>query len=994
MREKNPETAVRHRASTWLASRLFSLRPTKPSVHLEGFTKKTSGDGLLKIDALPLDPGNMRGTFKCPARTFVTWQFRPNIALLVLLTATFFLGVRMLSASGPFIEEWPLIAMGRLFVNPYVESTTVRLTDEGLVLSTVSEEGKIRVDEIAPPFEEMKGSRFYFEMDQEDHLYAQSSDGKLAVSIDRGETWESIPRPAGESVARQSPFAVAVGEEVRLLLGGANGVAVGTIEYDSDGTLGVSWKNQFEGKSVTALSVSLDQTRVAIGSEDGEIIVVDDSEVENWLSRAVSSQVSDSAISSVAFDPSGEDHLLSTVLPSDNLEGPLFSSEDGGRNWDNASGIGDARLPNLPVLAISFNLRDDAEERRVGVVNETGLWESVNLRDWHLAESIASDDEGLLLKRISAAKATPAATVKCSFTVSPLSVDIAGDGATSKIRVNANSSTCAWSVARPASGSPLSIVKGASGRGDGEVEVAMAHNSTAKARTAYLTVAGKRITFKQALPTGRPCDPSIPPDSLNRTIGFEKQTLNLNVTAASNCSWSFSATPSGVSFAPAKGSGTKTVKVSVTANSAPIDRAFSINFAGRQYRLTQRARNSSGDGGGGGSTASCTISASPVDFSFAGGSGTVTVKKTAACGSIKLSSSVSWLKLAQTQVSANGESSVKFSVTESSIARAGVIKATATGLNTTSISINQSAPTAPRCTGVRVSAPGTSVPSSGGALQLTIHGTGDCPVSTVRSDQAWARVTNISNTSATIQIDANTSTSARRATVTVTNSASTVSAGSVTFEQSGSTPVPQPCSIVLDKNSVDFGKTSGESSIGVSPNRSDCTWQVGTVSTSSVPRTWVRVSPASGKGNGTIRIAVDAPGLQDRIAEFVVTSGDSRTTVKVYQGGTFSSNGCQCQGPACGSNIALGLSVGSFNAAGGTTALSVHAPNSCRWTISATDSSWITFLDPSNGAGNGTIRIRVEPNKTGASRTTILRSPEANVGTNGSKPSVTITQGR
>jgi uncharacterized protein (TIGR03437 family) len=90
----------------------------------------------------------------------------------------------------------------------------------------------------------------------------------------------------------------------------------------------------------------------------------------------------------------------------------------------------------------------------------------------------------------------------CTFTVSPLTANIAAAGGQNQITVQASASTCAWTVQNTATwiGS-LNIVVGSPGpptSGSGTVTYTVAANSLQQSRTAVLTVAGIAVSITQA----------------------------------------------------------------------------------------------------------------------------------------------------------------------------------------------------------------------------------------------------------------------------------------------------------------------------------------------------------------------------------------------------------------------------------------------------------------------------------------------------------------
>jgi len=97
-------------------------------------------------------------------------------------------------------------------------------------------------------------------------------------------------------------------------------------------------------------------------------------------------------------------------------------------------------------------------------------------------------------------------------------------------------SSCEWTAASDASW--LTIASGSTGTGTGVVNYAAAASSLTSARTATLTIAGRRVTVTQAAappPPPPPCTYSILPASVK--VGPDAVTLTIAVTTQAGCQW-------------------------------------------------------------------------------------------------------------------------------------------------------------------------------------------------------------------------------------------------------------------------------------------------------------------------------------------------------------------------------------------------------------------------------------------------------------------------
>ena len=67
----------------------------------------------------------------------------------------------------------------------------------------------------------------------------------------------------------------------------------------------------------------------------------------------------------------------------------------------------------------------------------------------------------------------------------------------------------------------------------------------------------------------------------------------------------------------------------------------------------------------------------------------------------------------------------------------------------------------------------------------------------------------------------------------------------------------------------------------------------------------------------------------------------------------------------------LSLSSSALPAAGGTATLSITAPSSCKWTVSANE-IWITLSGTTSGSGNGTVHVKAARNTATTQRNTYI----------------------
>lgn len=875
-------------------------------------------------------------------------------------------------------ESWQLLAAGRLYINPYDNQTAIRIVENGVERS---EDGGETFQLITTPFEDSGGTRFYFVSTNSEELFAQSAAGELAYSNDTGETWNPITLPAAFHPDGAAPFAVLSNGQTRLLLGSSNGLFIGAMPEDFDVSQDVQWREPEATGAVSAVATSPLNDAFAVGTVDGHVRINFETEDLDAISR-IATRPREFAVVVLAFHPEDSEQVVPGFgVKSDPSDRVLFYSQDGGRSWQDGDGQGYTALPDSPVRTALFV---QVEERMlIYVVTQAGLFSSHDFIHWTLEAGLPDplDAEGLALLgahlvATSAKSALAAtvrnATVKCTFTVTPTKKDVGAKGGDVEFKVNANSSTCAWSVTKPSSSAPWSISRGQTGRGDGEATLAVKENTTTKSRSMNISIAGKTVSITQAAASVS-CDPKLKDgQTLNRNLAPGGATISVNVVAGSGCKWLFSASGNFVSIKPASGTGDASVTFTVPVYSGTNTRVSDIKIGRQSFTLSQW----------GGYTdppaTSCSVSASPVSFLGDGGKGTLNIVKTASCGTITLKSSATWLTLATTQVSANSSMAISFNVA-SGTTRTADITATATGSITGgSIRITQTAPPPAQCTAVSGTLSTASFLSNGGTAQLAIKGTGNCSNFSVTSDQSWATVS-VSGSTATVSVVAN-SGAARSAKLTIRSG--TVSSQPIAISQAAP-PINTGCTFTIGQTVLSFSPSAGSTTVSVT-TAAGCKWSVGAITTSATPSTWVSASPLSSTGSGTVTVKVSAADIQDRKATVVIANA----TVTINQRG-LGTTSCECTGPACGANMQMGIGTTNFTINGGSTVLQVGAPTTCRWTLEAPP-SWISYA--TSGTGNASINVQVAKNTTGMSRSFTIKSPQAKAGNDGRVAQATITQ--
>lgn len=151
------------------------------------------------------------------------------------------------------------------------------------------------------------------------------------------------------------------------------------------------------------------------------------------------------------------------------------------------------------------------------------------------------------------------------------------------------------------------------------------------------------------------------------------------------------------------------------------------------------------------------------------------------------------------------------------------------------------------------------------------------------------------------------------------------------------------CAYSLSRTSQNFPASGGSDSVNVTAP-GGCSW------TAASNASWIRITPSSGSGNGTISFSVDPN-----------RSSSQRTGTMTIAGQTFTVTQAQ------GCTYSISPTSRSFGANGGSGSVNVTAPSGCDWTVTS-NASWIRVVEY-NGRGDGTVSYDVIPNTSTSQRT-------------------------
>ncbi|XPS87499.1 hypothetical protein Dvar_55170 [Desulfosarcina variabilis str. Montpellier] len=400
----------------------------------------------------------------------------------------------------------------------------------------------------------------------------------------------------------------------------------------------------------------------------------------------------------------------------------------------------------------------------------------------------------------------------CSYTIAPTSRSVDNEGETYSVTVTATHSGCDWSASENDDWISISPT---SGSGSGTVRVTVAAN-TGASRSATITIAGRPHTVSQAAGS---CTYAIAPTS--RSVDNEGEAYTVTVTAThSGCDWSTSENYTWISLSPTSGSGSGTVRVTVSANTGAA-RSATISIAGRPHAVNQEA-------------GSCTYTIAPTSQSVDNEGETYSVTVTATHGGCDWSTSENYTWISLSPTSGNGSGTVRVTVS----ANTGAARSATISIAGRPHTVSQEAGS---CT-YAISPTSRSVDNEGETYSVTVTAThSGCDWST-SENYTWISLSPTSGSgSGTVRVTVSANTgAARSATISIAGRPHTVSqeAGACTY------------AIAPTSRTVD---DSGEAyDVTVTATHSECDWNA------SENYTWISLSPTSGSGNGTVRVAVSA----------------------------------------------------------------------------------------------------------------------------------------
>jgi hypothetical protein len=168
----------------------------------------------------------------------------------------------------------------------------------------------------------------------------------------------------------------------------------------------------------------------------------------------------------------------------------------------------------------------------------------------------------------------------CAFTINPTNQAFPTSGGAGTVTVT-TSSNCTWTSSSSAAW--VTISGGASGAGSGTVTFSVASNTSALARAATLTIAGKSFSVTQS---GASCTYSLTPSGI--TAPPTGTSGSITVSTQSGCAWTATTTATWVTVS-GSGTGSGTATYTVQANTGTIARSTLVNIGGVFVGVSQAA---------------------------------------------------------------------------------------------------------------------------------------------------------------------------------------------------------------------------------------------------------------------------------------------------------------------------------------------------------------------------------------------------------------------
>ncbi|MDR1799432.1 MAG: fibronectin type III domain-containing protein [Bifidobacteriaceae bacterium] len=297
--------------------------------------------------------------------------------------------------------------------------------------------------------------------------------------------------------------------------------------------------------------------------------------------------------------------------------------------------------------------------------------------------------------------------------------------------------------------------------------------------------------------------------------------------------------------------------------------------------------------------------------------------------SAAVTSSTSWLTVANAKGSGNGTIQIKVTQNTSSKERTGTVTIGGQGVPTQTFTVTQQPPT------VNWGQATWTAPMAGGSITVAVTSNTSWTISGTSSWLSVSPTSGSGNGTVTVTAAAKTSTAKRSQTLSLKASGATTKTLVVTQEAS---------SVAVSPTSVAAPVLGGTTAaITVTAN---VPW------TATTSATWLTINGGSGTGNGSFTVTAQAK-----------TSTSSRSATVAIKGGGVTKNVTVTQ--AASTLTTSPSSSWSVTPVGGNT--NVTVTSNIAWTVTTTE-SWL-HVSLTSGVGNGSFVITADPRSTSLSRT-------------------------
>ncbi len=501
------------------------------------------------------------------------------------------------------------------------------------------------------------------------------------------------------------------------------------------------------------------------------------------------------------------------------------------------------------------------------------------------------------------------------------------EGSSRSVSVTSNTlwtvvSDKAWLTVSPSSGS-----------NNGTITVTAGANTTPAIRTAIVTVSADGVS-PQIVTISQNSDLDTILTVSQNVVSINKEANSTaTVTVNSNTSWSVSSDQEWLTVSPASGANNGTITFTATANGASTERVAIVTVSGagvstQHITVTQKAAAD---------LARLAVSQNSVSIGKEANSATITVTSNI---SWTVSSDQAWLSVSPSSGINDGTITLTVLANTSSSIRIGVLRVSGQGVDPQIITVTQAPATILQVSSSIVSL--NAGENSAASVVVTSNTSW-----AVSSDQEWLKVspaTGSNNGTITFIATANTTSSDRTATVTLSGEGASAKTIAVTQSAASATTM-----LTVSQNIVSIAKDANSTaSVTVTSNT---TWSV------SSDQTWLSVSPAMGSNNGTITFTAQAN----------ITTRTRTATVTVSGQGVSPQIITVTQAAAVIFTVSQTAVVIEWKA---NSTSSVAVASNTTWMVSS-DQSWLS-VSPAEGANNGKITLTATENSTYSSRTAIV----------------------